>query len=407
MYRLKTLRWSGAFGALRNPYFRWLWLGGLAASATFQMSNVAQGWLVYQITGSALALGWVSSGWSIAMMLFSLYGGVISDRAEKRRLLIWTRCGLAFLVLATAILISLGSIRIWHLVVGSTLSGILFAFMVPAGQAYLCEVVDRPTLLNAVSLNAIGMAIMGIVGSWAAGLLTEAVGVAAVYYAIAACHLANAVAMMRLPPARATVLSGSPWADLKEGVRYLQHEPVIIGLIGLALARVLFGIPYVTFMPKFVQEVLSADASGLGLLLAATGAGGLVSALTVASLGDYRRKGLLLLVSGACMGICLILFTRSRAILPAALSLVLVGASANVSMVTVETLIQATAGDRFRGRIMSMYMMVFGLMPLGTVPAGLVADSLGVPAVVAVQGAVLALLFVGVGVLWPHMRKLE
>ncbi|MHB1295897.1 MAG: MFS transporter [Anaerolineae bacterium] len=407
MYRLRTLQWRGAFSALQNPYFRWLWLGGLAASATFQMSNVAQGWLVYQITGSALALGWVSSGWSVAMMLFSLYGGVISDRVEKRGLLIWTRCGLALIVLLTAVLISFDAIRIWHLVVGSVFSGILFAFMVPAGQAYLCGLVDRPTLLNAVSLNAIGMAIMGIVGSWVAGLLTEAVGVAVVYYAIAGCHLANAFAMMRLPPARPTILASSPWSDLAEGLRYLRSEPVLIGLIGLALVRVLFGGPYITFMPKFVEEVLALEAGGLGVLLAAAGAGGLVSALTVASLGDYKHKGLLLLASGACMGICLLVFSVARTALGAMFALVLVGGFANVAIVAVETLIQTRADERLRGRVMSMYMLIFGLMPLGTVPAGMLADRLGVPAVLAGQGVMLALLYVVVALFWPAVRRLE
>lgn len=131
-------RWR-TFDALRDHNFRWLWVGQLAASATFQMGNVAQGWLVYQFTGSAFTLGWVSSGWSISILLLSLYGGAIADRLEKRDLLIWIRLAMALNNLAIALLISTGAIHIWHLAVSSLLSGVLFSFMMPAGVVWIWE----------------------------------------------------------------------------------------------------------------------------------------------------------------------------------------------------------------------------------------------------------------------------
>ena len=187
----RVWQWNTTFDALRNRHFRWLWLGRLASSATFQMGGVAQGWLVYQLTGSALSLGLVSSGWSISTLLFSLYGGVLSDRAEKRDLLLWARAAMALNTLGIALLISMGAIRIWHLAVSSLISGVLFSFLMPAQQAIVAELVDRRTLLNAVALNSVGMGVMGILSALATGFLIELTGVASVYYMMVAFHLST------------------------------------------------------------------------------------------------------------------------------------------------------------------------------------------------------------------------
>ena len=129
------------FEALRNRPFRWLWLGRLASSATFQMGSVAQGWLVYQLTGSAFALGWVGSGWSIANTLLSPWAGVLCDRVEKRTLLLWMRVAFVLTSLALALLIGGGAIQVWHVAVYSLFRGVLFAVAMPAQNAYLADLV--------------------------------------------------------------------------------------------------------------------------------------------------------------------------------------------------------------------------------------------------------------------------
>jgi len=200
--------------------------------------------------------------------------------------------------------------------------------------------------------------------------------------------------------------SSSAWSTLREGIRYTTRHPVLLLLLGLALTRVLFAMPYRTFMPKFAQEVMGLDAGGLGLLMAASGTGSLISSLIVASLGDFRGKGRLLLVAGMIAGVSLVLFANTRHLLPVLLLLALMGAAGNICMMTNNTLLQVNATDQFRGRVMSVYMMMWGLTPLGTLPAGAVADRVGVPFVVALQGGLLALIFLGM-LLRTKVRTLE
>lgn len=401
-------RWT-TFDALRDPNFRWLWVGQLASSATFQMGTLAQGWLVYQLTGSAFALGWVGSGWSVSTLLLSLYGGAVADRVEKRDLLIWARLGMILNTLAIALLITIGAIQIWHLVISSFFSGVLFSFMMPAGQAIVSEMVDREALLNAVSLNSVGMGLMGVVSASLAGYLVEVVGVEGAYYAMAAFYLLALFSLTKLPRTgrRGDPPRTSVWTDLWEGVRYIGSQSVLMTLLSVVFVRVLFGMPYRTFMPKFAQEVMGMDASGLGMLMAAPGLGGLASSLVTASLGDFQGKGKLLLASGVIMGGSIFLFANTSSLVIVLFFLCLVGAASNACMVANNTLLQANSHGRLRGRVMSVYMMMWGLTPLGTVPAGALADRMGVPLVLSLQGGLLVLVLLSLGLLWPQMRRLE
>lgn len=394
----RTWHLPSTFDSLRNSHFRWLWLGRMASSATFQMGTVAQGWLVYQLTGSALALGYVGAGGSIATLLFSLYGGVICDRVSKRNLLLFARTAMGINTLIIGILISLGQIRIWHLVVNSILSGILFSFIMPAEQSIVSDLVDRSTLLNAFSLNSVGMGLMGILSSAGAGLIIEHLGVQGAYYLMALFYLWAVFTLWHLPATgQGNVQSTSVWFDFVGGLKYLFRSPTLLALLGLALARVLFAMPYRTFMPKFARDVMGFEASGLGLLMSAPGLGGLASSLALASLGDYRDKGKLLMRAGVIGGIALIVFVSTGNLPLVLIMLTLVGITENTSMVMNSTLIQAHCESQFRGRIVSVYLMTWGLTPLGSLPAGAIADHFGVPIVVGMQGLLLALSF---GLLW-------
>ena len=255
------------------------------------MGMVAQGWLVYELTGSALALGWVSSGWSISTLLLSLFGGVIADRVEKRRLILVMRLAMAVNMVWLALLIMLGVVQVWHLLVSSLLSGVLMSFMMPAQITLVSDLVDKDTLLNAMSLSAIGMGLMGIVAASVAGLLIQNVGIAGVYWVVVVLHLLSFGAISRLPRRDPTdVVRGSPWRELCQGIAYLRRKPVLISLLVLGVARIMLGLSYTTFMPKYASEVLHLDASGLGVLIGMPGIGGMLSAAVLASLGDLSAR---------------------------------------------------------------------------------------------------------------------
>lgn len=396
------------FEALRSVPFRWLWFGRMAASATFEMSGVAQGWLVYELTGSAFALGWVGAGWSISTLVLSLYGGAICDRVEKRTVLFWTRLAMLANSLVIGLLISMGAIQVWHLAVSSLFTGILFAFMMPAQQAIISDLVDEPTLMNAISLNALGMGMMGIFSASLAGLMIIRFGVQSVYYLMAALYVFALYTNYKLP-ILGRVYSGraSVWRDLVDGVRYLGSQPVLLLLLGFGLLRVLLAQPYRTLMPAFAREEFGFDAGGLGLLLSATAAGGLVSSLWMSAAGDMRDKGKMLIAGGILLGLCLLLFGMFKPLPVVLFFLFLLGVGNMATMVLNNTLIQVHTDASFRGRVMSVYMMSWGLTPLGTLPAGAIADKVGVPLVVGVQGALVVAFMVAMMLIRPELKRLN
>jgi len=402
-------RSNPAFESLHNADFRWFWWGRLAASATMQMNTVAQGWLVYQLTGSGFALGWVGAGGSIATLTLSLYGGVLSDRFEKRQILLWTRAAMVLSSLTLGILISTGAIQVWHIAVGALFQGILSALMMPAQNAIMSDIVGRDLLLNAISLSSVGMALMGIIAASFAGFMIEAVGVEMVYYGNALLYIGALFTISHLPFTGASDNTrSSVWQDLGHGVRYLCSREALMALLGLALVRVLFAMPYSTLMPKYARDVLNFDARGLGLLSAAPVVGGMISALRLASLkGSFRGKGRLLLGAGLLMGSSLMVFGLSRNMVMALLALVVVGYANNSCMVSNQTLMQTNCIDRFRGRVLSVYTMTWGLTPLGTLPAGALADRWGVPPVLIAQGAITAVAFGAIWLLKPSVRRME
>jgi MFS family permease len=386
----ETLVKASTFDSLHNRHFRWFWLGRLASSATMEMGTVAQGWLAYELTGSALALGLVTAGRSIARLVLSMYGGALADRIEKRDLLVWTRAAMLLNPLILAALIISGWLQIWHLVAYSVLSGIISSVMMPAQTAYLSQLVDRRTLMNAVSLTSVGQGLMGIFGAALAGYTIDLLGVEAVYIVMGGLYALALFAIVQLPPTGTeSDRSRSMWEDLTGGVSYLKVSPEISILLVIALARVLFGWSYRSLMPVYVKDVLGLDARMLGILSAAPGVGSLICSLVLASLGNFQGKGMLLLGSGLLMGACLIAFVNIPSFALMLLALGLLGVARNAGMVANQTLIQLNSADGFRGRMTSMYMTVLGLMPLGTIPAGAIADAMGVSFTITVYGIAL------------------
>ena len=396
------------FDALRDRNFRWYWLAMLASSSTMQMGGVGQGWLVYEIAGSALALGWVSAGWSFSNSVLSPWAGVLSDRAEKRTLLLWVRALMVLAALAITVVIATGVIQVWHLAVYSLFRGVLFAVLMPAQNAYLAQLVDRKTLLNAVSLNSVGMGLAGIFSAPLAGLLIDTVGVEAVYFGVAVLYLVVFLTILKLPrTGTADPGTRSVWSDIADGAKHIRLRPVLIPLLALVFIRGLLTMPYRTLMPKYAQDVMNLDASGLGILVAAPGVGSLISALVIASLGDFRGKGKLMLGSAFVLGVALVLFANTQLFALVLVLLAIVGAAGNICMVTNRTLLQENCAGPYLGRVMSAYMMMFGLTQLGTIPVGALADRFGVPAILAVLGALFVLAIVLVWVMQPRIRKLR
>lgn len=395
------------FASLRQPSFRWLWFSLILGSGTMQMEGVASGWLVYELTGSGFALGWVSAGWSVSTLTLSLFGGALSDRLEKRDMIAMMRFGQMLNTVLIIVLVLGGWIQVWHLAVCSLLSGVFFAFMMPAQNALVAELIDRQTLLNAVSLNSVGMGLMGIATAALAGYAIDAWGIGAVYAIVALFYAAMVVLLLKLPrssngrPAASSVV-----ADMRAGLSYLRTCPIIYPLLGMVLLRGLLAMPYRTMMPKYAADVMGFGAEGLGWLTAARGAGSLVSALVLASLGDFRRKGKLLLMAAAAMGVSIVVWANVPVYAIVLLFLAITDGLGNTCMVTNQTLLQMSCADAYRGRVMSLYMMMFGVTQLAGMPIGALADAMGIQWVLTLQGLLLTASFAAVFLFMPRLRRL-
>ncbi|MCK4362475.1 MAG: MFS transporter, partial [Dehalococcoidia bacterium] len=283
------------FTSLKNRHYRWFWLGMLASFMGIHLQLVARNWLVYEMTGSALVLGIVIAAWGLPILLLSLYGGAVADRLKKRDLLIVTQVANGIITLIIAILIATGGIALWHLIAAAALTGIIFAFHVPARLAIIPELVHKRELLNAIALNSTGMNLSRFVGFAIGGALLGAIGVAGVYYVVVVCFFVSAALLFMLPvveKVRQRVVT-SIKVDLVEGLRYIYHSPLLRSLLAMAFVSIAFGLPYMNLMPVFAVDIFNVGEFGLGLLLGMAGLGSLIGSLILASLGDFRRKGLL------------------------------------------------------------------------------------------------------------------
>jgi len=369
--------------ALRSPAFRWFLWGRIAGSPTGPMRSVVQGWLVYNLTGSALALGWVASARAIVMMLRAPLGGVLSDRLEKRWVMIAARGVLIVTTFGVAVLLWRGVLQPWHIVVAAALEGAAFSLMDPALSTIPSELVDREALLSAMSLAAIVESLMGIVSAAGAGMLIESSGPLGVYVGMGLLFVFAAYTHWRLPKGVASAANrGSLTGDLLAGLRYLRVSPILIVLLGLAFARELFWQPYHSFLPAFASDNLHLGASGLGLLTSVGSVGMLVSSVLMASLGDVRRKGWLISILGAAAGLAVIALLSVRA-MPAPFFLAALAAGLGATAdVTTRTLLQTQCDANYRARVSGVMMTLHGVVSLSALPAGALADRFGVPIVV-------------------------
>ena len=397
------------FTSLRNRNFLWLWLSTVAFFGGIQMQVVARGWLVYEITSSPLALGMVSAAFGLPLLLFSLYGGTIADRVAKRNLIIVSQAANGVVTLVIAVLIATDKIVLWHLVAAAAASGAAFIFIAPARMALISDLVTPRELLNAIALSSTGTNLTRVIAPAVAGALLAVIGIAGVYYLVVFFYILSIVCVYLIPAGEAAVrqVRTSVWADIVEGVRYLRHSPVMALLLLMAFIPIVFGMPYQNLMPVFAVDVLDVGETGLGLLMSMTGVGALAGSLGVASLGDFKKKGLLLIVLGVVFGVTLAVFGFSHSYSLSLVTLVAVGLANAAYMTVNNTMVQSSAPPEVRGRVMAIFMVTFALMPLGTLPIGAVAEAVGPTA--AVSGGALAVLvfIVAIAVLRPRVRRLE
>ena len=398
------------FDSLKEPSYRWLWLGMLGSFAGMQMQMLARGWLVVdKLDGSALDLGIVTSSNGVPLLVLSLFGGVISDRFPKRNLLIITQSCNGLIALMVALLIITDRVQIWHMIVAAILTGTVFAFNMPGRQSLIPELVSKDKLSNAVALNSAGMNLNRIIAPGIAGILVAVIGLCGVYFMIVACYAFAAFTMILVRPTRPTTppRTTSMLQDLKAGLHYARNDPRISSLLLLALVPLLFAHPYQALLPVFAKSVLGVESDGLGFLMGAVGVGAVSGTLVLASLSGSRNKGLKMIALLVVFGLALVLFARSGSFYLSLPALFLVGVGSMGYNALNHTLLLTTSTPEMRGRVTSIYMMSFGIMPLGVFPMTAAADAIGPPNALTIGGAALVLVTLLV-VLWrPQIRSLR
>jgi MFS family permease len=393
------------FRSLRYRDYRLLWIGTLFDSSGQWIQNTTVPWLVYNLTGSPFLLGAINASRALPLLVLGPLGGVIADRSDRKWLMLWTQVMLFVTALTMSIIIVTGHLQVWELFVFMGISGVAWAFNNPVRQSVVPNLVPKESLMNALALNSAGFNFTRIVGPAVGGLMLATVGAGENFMiqAVAYLGVASMVVQMRIPPVqRANTVSVRE--NLVDGARYVWGEPRLRMFMMLALVPMVMGMPYQTLFPVFAKKVLHQGEIGFGLELAATGVGAVLGTLTIATMGTVRRKGLMVLGAIFAMGIAILMFSQSRSF-PLSLGLLVIsGAAQMVYITTNQTILQLMIPDHLRGRVMGIYMLNMGLMPLGALFAGSVASAFGAPTAAAIMGGSVASLALFIGIKSPSVR---
>ena len=359
------------------------------------MQKVAQNWLVLTLAGasSAFYLGLDSFLGELPILLFTLIGGVVADRYDRRRLLLTSQYVQMSTAFALAALVYFDIVRIWHVLALSAVTGCAQAFGGPAHQSLMPLLIDKKDLPNAVALNSIQFNLARVIGPLLAGAALAAFGMVACFGLNGLSFLAVIVALLSLHVRHIPVPSGQRMRDeLKGGLRYVRGQKALVNLTVIGFATTFLGLPLLTFLPLFAQNVFRGGVGQYTHLMAFAGGGAVTGALVAAWLGKFPHMGRALLVIQFAFGAAIVAFATSRILWTSELVLFVGGALMVMTTAMTMSLVQLSAPNEMRGRVMSIYMVAFrGGMPLGSLLSGWAANQTSAPAVLTVNGLLLSL----------------
>jgi len=381
---------ASRLGALAHRNFRLFFFGqGVSLIGTW-MQSVALGWLVLEITNSPFAVGLNQALRSLGVLVFALYAGVVVDRVDKRRLIVWTQLLQMLEALALALLVWTRSIATWQVMALAVGFGVVNAFDIPGRQAFIVELVGKDDLMNAIALNSSMFNAARIAGPAVAGVLIGAAGVGMCFFLNGVSYIAVIASLlaMRLAPFAPRPAAATAWEGFRVGVRFIRSDARVLALVVLVAVFSVFGFPFLVLMPVVARDVLHTDARGYGILMAGVGIGAMLGALALALRGRGVRKGSTLLNGGAAFAALLVAFAAARSFATALLLLALAGCAMIVTTALANTMLQTLVPDELRGRVMAFYAFVFvGMAPLGAFLAGLLAEHTSAPFAIGVGGA--------------------
>src|SRR5947209_3026085 len=398
------------FGALSaNPHYRSYWLGNQANTLVMQMQMVANGYLAFTLTGSAAALGLAAFAQSLPMLVFSPLGGVLADRIQKRRLLLWIQALQCLISIVIGVLVAIDRIEYWHLLVSAAIQGMSFAVMMPTRQSWIPQLVPRHDLTSALALNNAGMNASRVLGPSLAGVLIAVpwFGVRGVYFLRVLAFAWVLFTLLQIPilgePEARRITSGGIerlrdlGGQLTSGLRYIWRHETLRSLFIFAVVTMLLGQSYQQLLPAYALGVFDVGAEGQGVMQAVVGIGALVGSLTMAYLSQNPNRAKIQAYTGTGLGLALMLFGLCAAFQQFCIPLIalfLVGLTLDFNATINQTLIMLNADRALYGRVMSVYMMTFALSGFSASAAGYLMDQVGGAATMLAQGLVLAVFVV-------------
>jgi MFS family permease len=398
-----------ALSALHHRNYRLYWLGQLSSVLAQNMEGIAQSWLVLELTNSPLLLGLTGLAFAIPTITLTLLGGVIADRADRRRIMIFSQLGSASIFFMLATLVVIQWVALWHVMTLAFLSGCIRAFDRPSRMALLPQMVPKEDIPNAVAVGGTIWQLNRLVGPAVAGLLIYLVGIGPTFYF---CFFASLSAVclwlgIRFQHQPTAVSSGGLLQHMMDGLNFIRKNELYYTFISMTFFNSIFGMSYLILMPVFARDVLNVGSQGFGFLQSAGGLGALLGVLAVAYFSHSGGKGRQVIGGAIIFGLLLIIFALSKSY---SLSLILacaLGIASQFYITMINAILQVNLPDQLRGRVMSIYGLTWDLMPLGGLIAGAIAEYAGAPTAVVAGGAFVAVVALGVAIFLPNMRRLE
>jgi predicted MFS family arabinose efflux permease len=391
---MKTSTLRRIFKAFHYRDFRLMWIGACTSSIGTWMQIVAQGWLIYRLSHSAFLLALDQFLGGIPIFLFSLIGGVVADRIERRKVLLVSQ----YIQMASAailtVLVANGLTRVWPILCLSFMSGLAQAFGGPAYSALIPTLVDREDMPNAIALNSIQFNLAVTIGPALAGQALAKLGEKWCFGLNALSFLAPVISLLMIRTRFLPVSTGdSMITSLKEGIKFVRKQGSMEALIVLAFCMTALAMPMRTYIPVFVKDIFHRGPETYGNLLSLMGIGSIGGSLLVAGMGNIRHKGRFAISMLICLGAAIATFSLSKKLLLSYGMLVIVGTSMMAVFATVTSLVQLITTNEMRGRVMSVYNCAFrGGMPMGNLLSGWLVPMFTAPLVLSVNGLLLILM---------------
>ncbi len=396
------------FQLFHSRNFSLLFLTTISVSLGDFMMMVSSGWLVLELTDSPLSLGLVWATRSAPNLIWGMLAGTLADRVDRKKLQIVALASYSICGCLLGYLILQGWIQLWHVILITFIWSSIRTFEGPARQAFIVDIVGREGTMSGISLNAVGMRGIGIIGGAAAGIIIDLYGMAWPFFVLTVTNLLaiGLTTLIRGTEEKTVARKQTLWSDLVEGIQIVLKNRVVLALMVMAATCEMFGFSYSVLLPVFARDILDVGAVGLGMFSAARSVGGLIAGLALASLGDYKYKGRIMLGLFFLFGVSLILFANSS-LYPLSLFFIgIVGITTAGHDAMQHILLQLNVTEEQRGRALGIWQLSIGFGVLGSVTLGAMAEAFGAPLAQSIFGIVMVIIFVILVLTVPKLRKL-